>query len=261
VGLFVELKVWSSFREGQLSDYREAAKIKMRALEPRIVTVTPFLDRPRDSDCHVTWSEVFDDLERTARRDEAIVFSQFAAFLKSRGMSKPVKIDKIDAAAVDQLRLAAAKLEQFNRLFELFRFNERLNAIFRREAEKPKIHFDQAGRAWFGIYTYGLPWYYAGISIMPKGAAAMWAYVAVRGDRLEAAKNLPDSLKEAFTQGAAYATPEDRWANVGRLSSDKNTHFAFSQPIDSTFDGEPQKMLHWFETTILAANAFVGSLP
>ena len=64
IGLFVELKVWSNFRENQLSNYRRAAKKKMPSLEPRIVTVTPFADPPAGSDRHVTWSEIFEMLKR-----------------------------------------------------------------------------------------------------------------------------------------------------------------------------------------------------
>lgn len=249
--LFVEVKVWSRFRPNQLADYFLAAKRLYSTLEPKIVTITPFSDCPEGSQRHITWSQVGSALENErAEAKDGRVQSEFARFLKSRGVSKEIAVDKLDSEVLSRLRAAAAKFEQFNRLFALFRLNEKLNAIFRREAEKPKVDFDHAERAWFGIYTSRFPWYYAGMGLMPEGVAVMWVEVGVRGDRLEAAKNLPDSLKEAFA----------RAVNLGRRISGENPHFAFAQPIDSTFNGQPQKMFGWFATTILAAKAFVEKI-
>jgi len=208
MALFVELKVWHQFRQNQLTDYLTAAKRIYPRVQPKIITITPFLDRPKGSQRHITWSKIATALQNTTVQSEQdLVQLQFTRFLQLRGMSKAVVIDKLDSEVLSHLRAAAAKFEQFNRLFDLFRLNEKLNAIFRREAGKPKVDFDHAERAWFGIYTYRFPWYYAGIGLMPEGVAVMWVEVGVRGDRLEAPKNLPDSLKEAFAQATNLGAP------------------------------------------------------
>ncbi len=262
IGLFVELKVWSNFRENQLSDYRRAAKKKMPSLEPRIVTVTPFADPPAGSDRHVTWSEIFEMLKRATGGDDVIELSEFADFLKLRGMSKPVVIDPIDARAVAQWRAVAAKVEQLNELFALLAFDKRVKRIFGGELDKPKFEYDEGtgGRAWLGVYaSKGGVWFYAGIGALQGGEAVMLVDVAVSGDRLAAIKRL-GSLQKEFAQAKPYATEIDNWANRGRVEGEgrkTETHFVFAQRIDDKYNGHSKRIGEWFTDVVLRADEFV----
>jgi hypothetical protein len=261
-GLFVELKVWSDFQPSQLLDYRVAAKRMMPSLEPHIVTVTPFLDRPPDSDYHITWSDIFEDLKLIGESDNGVVFSEFAGFLKLRGMSKPVKVDKLDAVVVKQLRAAAGRIQQFNELFWLLASDKRLKGIFaERDLDRPKFEYDDVGRARLCVFNNTVPWYYAGIWALPSGDAVMLVELALEGDKLASVKRLRPSLQKEFEQAKVYAKAEDNWANVGRVVKKgrwTETLFVFAQRMGDNYNGHPQKIREWFTSVLLEARRFAG---
>lgn len=258
VALFVEIKAWSAFRPLQLRDYREAAARhpKYGKYKRRVVTITPYGDEPESSEHHVTWSQIVAELKQCAAACEGTsVLSQFATFLQSHGMDKPVAVDAFDSKVIGRWAEISKRIDQFSRLFESSMV---LRKIFGRELDKPKVDYDDDGRSWLGVYTRGsLPWYYAGIGLIPEDEAIMWIEVVVQGDRRACRRSLPASLKESFGNVERYKRPNDTWSNLGKMDSDGNTSFAFAQAIDAEYDAQPQKMLGWINETIIAAKQFV----
>ena len=236
--VIVEVKTWSRFSD-QLARYRTWLGNRKKGFgnfhQTKLVTLTPLNNKPAESDVHIQWCDVdrlLIDPTGNIENEKKLVFNYFSTFLKQKALCME-NIPAIPNEILERLPDLRRALNDLSKIIKQLVASEMVKA----KRKMPAWEFDDskdASWSWLGVYTSNPADGYVGVGFHDdkNEVPVLWAEFSITGDR-------HNDLNRANLKGVSEV--ED---------ADGRTFIKFKQPLDKNYNGQADKILHWFNEQI-----------
>lgn len=247
--IVIESKVYfDRLIDSQLQEYERALSENPRFgqySERYVVSLTPWIPDESIKCARLNWQEIHALLEDEYASGDS-VFHQFAAFLKSRNLSR-LKLMKLKTQQLEQLQQIAPFFDDAREMFGRFQNEPKLKSIFKKHYERPVLNYDRG--TWFGVYSGNRnPWAYAGFWLRPR-EIILYVQFMVDGDRRSWTKELPTMLAETAKDAASLECKTE--------IENRRTCFYFTKGLTPDLADRPERVFYWFKTTLEAGENFL----
>jgi hypothetical protein len=246
----IESKIGSSFGKGQVEKYQKRLLKVMQQggyTACKLITLTPTRNPPVANVEHLVWGDVQMTLSETVQSEnsskgeqpsfENTVLSQFAAFLKEKGlahMSIPKTTPDLLARFIDGMELR----ESMETILKSLKNAKHLATLLDRK--KVKYEIDPKSKVtYLGCYGRRNPFLYLGFELDYSHSTPrlrLYIQMTLKGDKRKL--SLPKELKKHSRKP---------------YLEEKSTWFVFTQAVEGDLDGNAESMAKWFSDTSKAA--------